>query len=91
MNRRKFLTLLGGAAAAWPFAARAQQMANLPTVGFLGAGSPTTADVWVSAFMSRLRELNVIWAPRMSGSWDAIHTSLQLIVVRHVHGAGSKG
>jgi len=66
MNRRKFLTLLGGAAAAWPFAARAQQMANVPTVGFLGAGSPTTADVWVSAFMSRLRELNVIWAPRMT-------------------------
>jgi hypothetical protein len=41
-------------------AARAQQMANLPTVGFLGAGSPATADVWLSAFMSRLRELGWI-------------------------------
>jgi putative ABC transport system substrate-binding protein len=60
LRRRKFLTLLGGAATAWPFAARAQQMANLPAVGFLGAGSPATADVWLSAFMSRLRELGWI-------------------------------
>jgi hypothetical protein len=28
--------------------------------------------------------LNVIWAPRISGSWDAIHTSLQLIVVHRI-------
>src|SRR6266478_5079244 len=59
MRRREFITLLGSAAA-WPLAARAQQMANLPTVGFLGAGSPATADVWLSAFMSRLRELGWI-------------------------------
>jgi hypothetical protein len=60
MRRRAFITLLGGAVAAWPLAARAQQMANLPAVGFLGAGSPATADVWLSAFMSRLRELGWI-------------------------------
>jgi putative ABC transport system substrate-binding protein len=58
-GRRQFVTLLGGAAA-WPLAARAQQPANLPTVGFLGAGSPATADVWVSAFTSRMRELGWI-------------------------------
>ena len=59
LNRRTFITLLGGAAA-WPLAARAQQAVKLPTVGFLGVATPTTWGPWASAFVERLHELGWI-------------------------------
>ena len=59
MRRRAFITLLGGAAA-WPLAARAQQPAKLPTIGFLGQSTRSAASEWVAAFVQRLRELGWI-------------------------------
>ena len=56
MRRRQFITLLGGAAA-WPIAARAQQTAKLPTIGFLGPNTPSLDSRRVGAFVQRLREL----------------------------------
>jgi putative tryptophan/tyrosine transport system substrate-binding protein len=60
MRRRDFITLIGCAAVAWPLAARAQQPAKLPTIGFLGASTPAAIGQWVAAFVQRLRELGWI-------------------------------
>src|SRR5262245_30947760 len=59
-TRREFIAFAGGATFAWPVAARAQQPAKLPTIGFLGSSSPTVAGLWVAAFTKRLRELGWI-------------------------------
>jgi putative ABC transport system substrate-binding protein len=59
MRRRQFITLLGGAAA-WPLAARAQQAGKLPTVGYMGATTPSSQSQWTAAFIQRLRELGWI-------------------------------
>jgi putative ABC transport system substrate-binding protein len=60
LGRREFITLLGGTAAAWPLAARAQQPVKLPTIGFLGAATSSSYGQWVAAFVQRLRELGWI-------------------------------
>ncbi len=60
MKRREFITLLGGAAAVWPMAVRAENPSKLPTIGFLGAATPAVASQWVNAFVKRLAELGWI-------------------------------
>ena len=45
---------------AWPLAARAQQAGKLPTIGFLGATTPSALSQWITAFVQRLRELGWI-------------------------------
>ena len=59
MNRREFITLLGGTAA-WPFAVRAQQAAKLHVVGYLGPNTPLAESKWTASFVQRLRELGWI-------------------------------
>ena len=60
MRRRDFIASFGGAAATWPLAARAQQVAKLPTIGFLGPNTRSSGSEWVAAFVQRLRALGWI-------------------------------
>jgi putative tryptophan/tyrosine transport system substrate-binding protein len=56
MKRREFITLLGGGAAAWPLAARGQQTAKVPQIGYL-AGNLATMSHLTAAFLRGLRDL----------------------------------
>jgi putative ABC transport system substrate-binding protein len=57
MRRREFITLLGGAAVAWPLAARAQQTGKMSRIGYLGSSSPSLEPHYVEAFRQKLRDL----------------------------------
>jgi putative tryptophan/tyrosine transport system substrate-binding protein len=61
MKRRQFIALVGGAAAAWPLAAGAQQNKNIPTVGVLWhAGSAEEEDVYLSVLVKTFNDLGYV-------------------------------
>jgi len=59
MRRREFIAGMA-VASAWSLTARAQQTAKLPTIGFMGAGSPSSWSQWTTAFVQRMNELGWI-------------------------------
>jgi ABC-type uncharacterized transport system substrate-binding protein len=60
IRRREFIFTLGGAATAWPLAARGQQPRKLPTIGILGGATEATWSAWLPALTRRLAELGWI-------------------------------
>ena len=78
MRRREFITLLGGVAAAWPLAARAQQPAKVARIGHLDLGPASARAGRVEALRAGLRDLgwiegkNIIIEFRWGGLGPAI-------------------
>jgi putative tryptophan/tyrosine transport system substrate-binding protein len=57
MRRREFVVFLVTAAANWPPSALARNRENLPVIGYMGAGTPSSWRQWTEAFLQRLHEL----------------------------------
>src|SRR4029450_9733255 len=82
MKRRDFITLLGGAAFAWPLAARAQQGERMRRIGILMPFPPTNVEMQarVRAFREELRKRG--WAASVSAQFDERWTSDNMDLIR---------
>jgi putative tryptophan/tyrosine transport system substrate-binding protein len=99
VRRREFIALLGAASTAWPLATRAQQPRKLPTIGVLGAATPSAWSTWVAAFVQRLRELGWVddstvaieyrWAESRSDRFAEIAAEFVRVKVDIIVTAGS--
>jgi putative tryptophan/tyrosine transport system substrate-binding protein len=91
LNRREFVTLLGGAAAAWPFGARAQQQSAVPVVGLVNAGSLDMSANRPAAFRRGLSETGYVEGQNVtveyhwfSGQYDRLPELMADLVRRRV-------
>jgi len=90
IRRRDFITLLGAAAAAWPLAAGAQQMA-LPVIGYLSGQSPNEYAVFLAAFRRGLNETGYEyrWAEGQCGRLPALAADLVRLRVSVIAATGT--
>ena len=91
MRRREFITLLGGAAVAWPLAARAQQQPAMPLVAFLNGASPDGYAPYVAAFRQGLKEAGFVEGQNVAiefrwveGQYDRVPAMVAELVRRRV-------